>query len=117
MLNEKEYIEKLKSKYEIKDNESKLDKLKKLDKKVYIKPRVFSYIFGSISSLVLGFGMCLGMKVLFEELFVLGIVIGLIGILLCSINYPLYKLMVKNSKEKYREEILDLSNELLQSEV
>ena len=43
---------------------SKLDELKALDKKVKRPAQIFAYVYGSLSSLVLGTGMCFAMKVI-----------------------------------------------------
>lgn len=62
---------------------------------------VFAYIFGCIAALVLGGGMCLCM--LTENsipAFTGGIVLGVIGIALCGINYLIYtKLVAKKTRE------------------
>lgn len=53
---------------------------------------VFAYIFGCIAALILGGGMC--MTMLIENnvpAFVGGIVLGIAGIVLCSVNYLIYK--------------------------
>lgn len=119
--NEKKIIESIYSDYQEKEL-TKLDELKNLDKKVKRPARTFAYIFGSISSLVLGIGMCAAMKQLPEMfinnidstlLMVLGIVIGLIGMGLCASNYFIYKRLLKSRRNKYSKEIISLSEELL----
>lgn len=47
--------------------------------------------------------MCLNMKVIGkgESLFILGIVLGIIGIAGVSINYPLYTKVLTKRKQKY----------------
>lgn len=109
---EKKYVEKIVGKYEIKEK-TKLDKLRFLDRKTRIHAKVFAYIFGCVSSLILGFGMCIAMKVILEDFMWLGIVIGLLGILLLCFNYPIYKKIEEKNKKKYSKEILTLSDELL----
>ena len=110
--NEKRYLEKLISNYQDKEM-TKVDELKALDKKVKNPVKIFSYIFGSISSLVLGFGMCVAMEVILAGLMWVGIIVGLIGILFVSINYPIYKKLLNSRKRKYANEIIELSNNLL----
>ncbi len=109
---EKKYVEKVLESYQEKEY-TKLDQLKELDKKVSKPAKIFAYTFGIIGSLVLGFGMCVAMKVILEGLMVLGIIIGLIGIFMVSINYFLYQKILSSRKNKYAKEVLDLSNELL----
>lgn len=113
--NEINTINKIRNEYEEK-KVTKMDELKALNKKVYKPVRVFAYIFGSVSSLVLGLGMCLAMKVILADVVLampIGIVIGLLGILLVSINYPMYKKILSRRKRKYQDKIFALSDEIL----
>lgn len=113
--NQTSQIQKIRSNYEKKET-SKLDQLKTLDKKVRRPVKIFSYIFGSLSSLILGVGMCLAMKIIganLSFLMPLGIGVGLLGILLVSINYPMYKKILKSRKEKFSKQIFELSDSLL----
>lgn len=74
---------------------------------------IFSYVFGCIAALILGGGMCLCM--LIENnipAFAGGIVLGLIGIALCGINYPIYKKLV-DKKTKTLLPIIDDNEEKL----
>lgn len=108
-------IEKIRSQYTEKEI-TNVEKLKQLDKKVKLPVKVFAYVFGSVSSLVLGTGMCLAMKIIGDGvafLMPLGIVIGLLGILLVSINYPIYKKILKGRKEKYAKQIIEISDGIL----
>ena len=111
-LKEKRYIEKTVNSYKEKET-SKLDELRALDKKAKKGPTVFAYVFGIIGSLVLGAGMSVAMGVILKELFVVGILVGIVGIALVSVNYPLYKVLLKRSKGKYANQIQTLSSELL----
>ena len=113
--NEKRYLEKLISNY--KENEiTKIDELKALDKRVKNPVRIFAYIFGSISALVLGFGMCVAMEVILAELMWVGIIVGVVGILLVSINYPMYNKILAARKRKYAGQIIELSKSILNEE-
>ena len=51
--NEIKTVEKIRGQYEDRE-ETKVEKLKALDRKVKKTPRVFSYTYGALSSLVLG---------------------------------------------------------------
>ncbi len=99
--------------YAPKDN-SKLIALKKLDNKAKLPSIIFTYSFGIISSLVLGVGMCFAMQVLGNSMvsMVLGIIIGIIGIIGCGINYPIYKKMLEKGKSKYAYEIVELARQI-----
>ena len=72
---------------------SKIIALKKLDNKAKLPATIFTYSCGIISALVFGTGMCLAMQVIGSSL-VLGIIIGIIGMIGCGINYPIYKKIV-----------------------
>ena len=113
MINEKDIkqIEKIKKGYETKEV-TKLDELKELDKKVKLPAKVFGYVYGATGSLVLGTGMCFAMKII-GNLMPLGIVIGLLGIAMVSSTYLIYKNILKNRKNRYGAEILNISDELL----
>lgn len=106
------YVEKIRESYQEKEH-TKLDELKELNGKVNKPVKVFSYVFGIIGSLVLGLGMCIAMKVILPNLMVIGIIIGLIGIFMVSINYCLYRKILSSRKRKYAEKIMKLSDELL----
>ena len=99
--------------YAPKDN-SKIVALKKLDKKAKLPATIFTYTFGIISSLVVGTGMCLAMQVIGSGIvsMIAGIIIGIIGFVLCGINYPIYKKMLERDKAKYAYEIVELAREI-----
>ena len=93
---------------------SKLVALKKLDNKAKLPATVFTYTCGIVSALVFGTGMCLAMQVIGSGIasMVLGIIIGIIGLVGCGVNYPIYKKMLEKSKEKYAYEIVQLAREI-----
>ena len=99
--------------YAPKEN-SKIVALKKLDKKAKLPATIFTYSFGIISALVFGTGMCLAMQVIGSGLagMVLGIVVGIIGMIGCGVNYPIYKKMLEKSKAKYAYEIVELARQI-----
>ena len=114
--NNKKIAERIQSNYAPQStSQTKVEKLKELDKKVKNPARIFAYVFGSVSCLILGLGMCLAMKVIggTTALMVVGIIIGLAGIALTSSTYPLYNKILEKRKEKYSSEILSLSQEIL----
>lgn len=66
-------------------------------------------------SLVLGVGMCLTLKVIGDGSqlwFILGIVIGVIGIAGVSVNYPIYKKLIQIGKNKYGNDIIELAKQI-----
>lgn len=112
---ETKYAEKVRSQY-VPHEETKIERLRKLDKKVRRPAEIFAYAFGSVSSLVLGTGMCFAMKVLgasIPAMFPIGIVIGVAGIGLCIANYFIYKAILKSRKKKNGDKVVALSDELL----
>lgn len=115
MDTEVQIIEKIRARY-VQKEITKLDQLKRLDRKVKRPVEILVYLVGILSLLVLGVGMCLAMKVIGRTLFwsmPLGIGVGLVGILLLSINYPIYKRVLKTRKNKYSKQIIELSDSLL----
>lgn len=114
MNTDKIYAEQLANEYAPKDT-SKVIALRKLDAKAKLPATVFTYTFGLIAALVTGVGMCLSMKVIGSgttALFVLGIIIGIIGLLGMGVNYPIHKKLLTNGKQKYAFEIMELAKEI-----
>ncbi len=114
MNTDKTYAEKIASEYAPKETR-KVVALRKLDTRAKLPANVFAFSFGIIMALVLGVGMCLSMKVIGNgstPLFVLGIVVGIIGIIGVSVNYPIYKRILENSKKKYSADIIALAKQI-----
>ena len=99
--------------YAPKDN-SKIVALKKLDKKAKLPATIFTYTFGIVASLIVGTGMSLAMQAIGNGTIAIiaGIIIGIIGFVLCGINYPIYKGMLEKGKAKYAYEIVELAREI-----
>ena len=93
---------------------SKLVALKKLDNKAKLPATIFTYTWGIVSALVFGTGMCLAMQVIGSGLagMMLGILVGIIGMIGCGVNYPIYKKMLEKGKAKYAYEIVQLAREI-----
>lgn len=104
------YAESIVKEYAPKDR-SKIIALRKLDAKAKRPATVFTYTFGIISTLVFGTGMCLAMQVIGDNI-LLGVIIGIVGILGCGLNYPIYAKMLERRKKKYAFEILELAREI-----
>ena len=110
MNTDKIYAESIAKEYAPKDS-SKIIAFRKLDAKAKLPATIFTYSCGIISALVFGAGMCLAMQVIGNNM-LLGIIIGIIGMLGCGINYPIYKKMLENGKKKYAYEIVELAREI-----
>ena len=113
MNTDKIYAESIAKEYAPKDS-SKIVALRKLDRKAKMPATIFTYTFGIISSLVLGTGMCFAMQVLGSGIvsMVVGILVGVIGMIGCGVNYPIYKKMLEKGKKKYAYEIVELAREI-----
>lgn len=109
--NQRKEIEALRAGYEKKEV-SALDELKRTDRRAKRPAKIFAYVFGIAGALVLGVGMCLAMEII-GNLFVLGIVVGVVGIAMVSVNYFLYQAVLKARKKKYADKILKMSAGLL----
>ena len=110
MNTDKIWAESIAKDYAPKDS-SKIVALKKLDNRAKLPSIIFTYSCGIISALVFGTGMCLAMKVIGNSM-VLGVIIGIIGMIGCGINYPLYKKMLEKGKAKYAYEIVELARQI-----
>ena len=113
MNTDKIFAESIAKEYAPKDT-SKILALRKLDAKAKRPATVFTYAWGIISSLVLGIGMCLSMQVIGNGIagMAIGIVIGIVGLIGCGVNYPLYKKILEISKKKYAYDIVKLAREI-----
>lgn len=121
--NDTEFIvQKIRTQYMEKDNtENDLDLLRELDAEVKRPANLFGYIFGSIAALIMGTGMSLVMTDIGEQLGIsntmpLGILIGVIGMLMAIVNYPIYNKILSSRKEKYAGRILKLSEKIMSEE-
>ncbi|MBQ4150570.1 MAG: dihydropteridine reductase [Clostridia bacterium] len=118
MNNDKNFIaQNIRAQYTAKEF-TELDELRALDAKVKRPANVFGYIFGSIAAIVMGSGMSLVMTDIGATLgianpMVPGIVIGIIGMLMALVNYPMYKKILASRKNKYAPKILALSEKIM----
>ena len=114
MNTDKIYAEQLANEYAPKDT-SKVVALRKLDAKAKLPATVFTYTFGIIAALIFGTGMCLAMGQIGSgttAMVVLGVIIGIVGLLGMGVNYPIYKKLLAQGKQKYAFEIMELAKEI-----
>ena len=117
MNTDKIYAESIASQYAPKEA-SKLTALKKLDRAAKRPALVFSIILGFVMTLILGVGLCLGMGIIGNgsiQFIITGTIIGLIGIIGISINYPLYNMILSKRKAKYAFDITELAKEIIKN--
>lgn len=108
---ERKEIERIRDSYIQKENSlSKIDYLRKLDNKVRNIPTIYALVFGVIGILIFGLGFAM---VLEWKIIVWGVVVSVIGLIPMIISYPIYLKISKNLKNKYSDEIIKLSNEIL----
>ena len=116
--NDQEFlVQKIRTQYTEKEH-TQLDELKELDTKVKRPANVFAYILGTISAIIMGSGMSLvmtdiGMQLGMTETMVPGIVIGIVGLVLAVVNFPLHKAILNSRKKKYADKIIALSDKLM----
>ena len=117
--NDQEFlVQKIRTQYTEKEHTG-LDDLRELDKKVKRPANVFSYIFGSIGAIVMGAGMSLVMTDIAEQIglgidpMLPGILVGIVGMFMAIINYPIYKGILGARRKKYANEIIALSDKIM----
>lgn len=95
------------------DNHSqneKLARLRKLDAKVKNIPTCVSMIVGIMGILIFGLGLAMALE---WGLIFWGVIIGVIGCVPMGFSYIVYNKTYLKLKDKYSDEILQISNELL----
>ena len=118
---EQEEIKAIRKKYAAPEQaEDKMAQLRRLDAAVTQKATTVSLVFGAIGALILGMGMSLAMTDIGKIIglhggmdMLIGILIGIIGIVLVSVAYPIYNSIIKKEREKIAPEIIRLTDELM----
>ena len=116
--NDQQFIaQKIRTQYMEKES-TELDALRELDAKVKRPANVFAYTFGSISAVIMGAGMSLVMTDIGATLgiasaLVPGILVGVLGLGMALLTYPMYKGILNSRKKKYGAEILTLSDKIM----
>ena len=118
---EQEEIKAIRKKYAVQEKtEDKMEQLRRLDAAVTQKATSVSLVFGVIGALILGMGMSLAMTdigkiigLLGGMAMLVGILIGIVGIVLVCMAYPIYNFIIKKEREKIAPEIIRLTDELM----
>ena len=103
-------IDRIRKKYLPKE-EDKMETLRRLDRNAEKPGTIIALVIGIIGALIMGLGMSCTM-VWADTLFVPGIIIGILGIAILSIAYPVYKKVTRKRRAKVAEQILSLTEEL-----
>ena len=106
-------VESIRRKY-MPHEESKLEKLKRLDYRVQIAGMIESLCFGIIGALVFGIGMCFFLDV-FAGAAWLTAILMICGTLLMIPAYPIYRRIARKTRAELTPEILRLSEEIMKS--
>lgn len=101
-------LEEIRKKY-LPQEETKMDKLRRLDNSVTSLGTAVSIAAGITGTLIMGFGMCL---VMVWSRFISGIIIGVFGMALVGAAYPIFKFITKKRREQIAPEILRLTEEI-----
>ena len=116
--NDQEFlVQKIRSQYTEKES-TELDALRELDEKVKRPANMFAYIFGSIAAIIMGAGMSLvmtdiGADIGVAEPMIPGIIVGIAGMFMAIVNYPIYKRILNSRRKKYADKIIALSDNIM----
>lgn len=109
---EKREIDSIRRQYEPKsEKELKLERLRSLDNRIRAIPQIFALVLGTLGILIFGLGLT--MILLSWTHIALGILVMLVGVPPIALAYPVHNYFYKKYRDKYGEEILRLSDELL----
>lgn len=107
---QQEEVKNIRQKY-VPRQENKMEQLRRLDRGVEQKGLIWSLIVGLSGTLIMGGGMSL---VMVWENMIIGIPLGIIGLALAGVAYPLYVRVTKKQREKLAPQIIKLTDELMQ---
>ena len=118
---EQEEIKAIRKKYAApEETEDKMAQLRRMDGAVTQKATTVSLVFGVLGTLIMGLGMSLAMTDMGKSLGLAGemamliaVLIGLVGIVLVCLAYPIYNTILRKEREKIAPEIIRLTDELM----
>lgn len=116
--NDQEFlVQKIRTQYTEKEH-TQLNELKELDAKVKRPANLFAYLFGSVGAVIMGSGMSLVMTDIgtvlgMENVMPIGIAVGIVGLVMAVVNYPIYKKILFSRRKKYADQIMKLSDEII----
>ena len=113
---QKQEVEAIRKKYLPKE-EDKMEQLRRLHHSATQKAQAASIALGIIGTLIFGLGLSLCLTELSGFLggtsMFLGIPVGLVGLVLLALAYPVYNTVLRREREKIAPEILRLTEDLL----
>ena len=118
---EQEELQKIRQKYQQKEGD-KMEQLRRMDAGVTQKATIRALTVGFIGALIMGLGMSLVMTDLIAILgladlqkvgMLLGIIIGIVGMVMACLAYPIYQRVLRRERERSAPEVLRLADELM----
>ena len=116
---EQSEVENIRKKY-LPSEENKMDQLRKLHNSATQKAQGWAIGLGTVGALILGTGMSLAMTNLGQLLgiygslaLLIGIIIGVVGLVLIALAYPLYNRILQKERQRIAPQILRLTDELM----
>jgi hypothetical protein len=113
-------VEAIRRKY-MPNEESKLDRLRRLHRSATSRAQSRAIKVGVVGTVVMGAGMSFTMTDVGQLLglakvlsMLLGILVGVAGMALVALAYPVYNRVLKKERQRIAPEILSLTDELLQ---
>lgn len=117
---EKEYlVQRIRTQYTEKQH-SGLEELTALDRKVRRPANIFAYTFGAVGALIMGAGMSLvmtdiGRTLGLAEPVIPGIAVGVFGMLMAIVDYPIYRKLMPRRRKRYAQQVIALSDSIMKS--
>ena len=113
---QKQEVEAIRKKY-LPIEEDKMEQLRRLHYSATQKAQAASIALGVIGTLIFGLGLSLCLTELSGFLggtaMFVGIPVGLVGLVLLALAYPVYNTVLRREREKIAPEILRLTEDLL----
>ena len=110
---ERKEAEEIRKRYSSDEGEEcgdKLERLKRLDEKAKRPPMIWALSLGIVGTIIFGGGMAMALEM---GQYVWGTLVSVVGLAPVIAAYPVHRKLLKKYKDKYAEEILRLSDEIL----
>ena len=107
---ENKEIQEIRERY-LPKSESKIEELKRLDRRVQMAGQAQSLCVGIIGCLIFGIGLCMVLQAMKGGI-VLGSMLGIVGAVIMFCAYPVFRFWSGKVKSQLVPRILELSDEL-----